>query len=53
MADFSSSFAPFPCSFLANTGGTNILLPDECKQCGCGRRPGCGCKCGKKRRKHH
>ena len=54
MADFSSSFAPAPCSYLANSGGTNILLTNECRQCGCGRRPGCGgtvvCCGGKKRR---
>jgi len=56
MADFSSSFAPAPCSYLANTGGTNITLANECRQCGCGRVPGCGgvklCCGGKRKRRH-
>ena len=51
MADFSSVFAPNPQCYLANTGGTNILLCREgCQGCG---TSGCGktkC-CGKKRRK--
>jgi len=54
MADFTSSFAPAPCCFLANTGGTNITLCNDCKQCGCGRRPGCTkakC-CGGKKARH-
>jgi hypothetical protein len=40
MADFASSFAPEPCSYLANTGGTNILLVKE-SQCGCLTAKGC------------
>jgi len=53
MADFSSSFAPRPCAYLANSGGTNITLADDCKQCGCNRRPGCEKNpCCKRRRRH-
>ena len=57
MADFSSSFAPNPCSYLANSGGTNITLANECRQCGCGCRPGCDrapkCCGGKRRGRRH
>jgi hypothetical protein len=42
MADFSSSFAPNPRCYLANSGGTNILL--GCAGSRCGGSPRCGCK---------
>lgn len=44
MADFSSTFAPSPCCYLANSGKTNITLCSDCGNCPCGQEGCCGRK---------
>ena len=51
MADFSSIFAPDPCCYLANSGGTNITLCEGCL-CGCGGNCPCGMKCCGRKKCH-
>jgi len=45
MADFASIFAPAPCCYLANSGGTNITL---CNGGNCPAGEGRSC-CGRKK----